>query len=146
MSAFADSSALAKLYADEDGHEAVRELDAVAASALARVEVLAALWGKVRMGELEPADAATLVQEFEADLFGTRDESPRFAVLSVAMAVLDEAAARAAAHGLRAYDAVQLASAIAVREADEDCDSMACFERELRSAAAQCGFALVPGG
>jgi len=122
----------------------VRKLDVIAASALARVEVPAALWGKVRMGQLEPADASTLVQEFEADFFGTEEEPPRFAVLAVAMAVLKDAAARAAAYGLRAYDAVQLASAIAVRQADEDCDSLACFDRDLRDAAAACGFALIP--
>ncbi len=116
----------------------------IAASALARVEVPAAIWGKVRMEELEPVDAGTLVQEFEADFFGTEEEPPRFAVLAVAMAVLDDAAARAAAHGLRAYDAVQLASAIAVHQADGDCYSLACFDRDLRDAAAACGFALIP--
>ncbi len=96
------------------------------------------------MRQLEPADAGTLVLEFEADFFGTEEELPRFAVLAVGMPVLEEAAARAAAHGLRAYDAVQLASAIAARQADEDCDSLACFDRDLRDAAAACGFALIP--
>lgn len=122
----------------------MRKLEAIAVSALARVEVPAALWGKVRIGELGPPDAAALVQEFEADFFGTEGEPPRFAVLALAMPTLDAAAARAAAHGLRAYDAVQLASAITVREADEDCASVACFDRYLRDAAAACGFALIP--
>jgi hypothetical protein len=60
------------------------------------------------------------------------------------MQILDEAAARAASHRLRAYDAVQLASALAAREADADCDSFACFDSDLREAAAASGFALIP--
>ena len=96
------------------------------------------------MRELEPADAGTLVLEFEADFFGTEEELPRFAVLTVAMPIFEEAAARAAGHGLHAYDAMQLASASAARQADEDCDSLVCFDRDLRDAAAACGLALIP--
>ncbi len=48
------------------------------------------------------------------------------------------------AYGLRAYDAVQLASAEAARAADPGCDSFACFDASLRDAAAGAGFALYP--
>jgi uncharacterized protein len=82
VSTFADSSALVKLYADEDGHEHIRELVSVAVAQLARVEVPAALWRKQRMGELPAEDARLLTADFEADYFGTDTEPPRFAAVA----------------------------------------------------------------
>ena len=46
MIVFADSSAIAKLYADEQDHPLVRGLDGLVVSALARVEVPSAIWRK----------------------------------------------------------------------------------------------------
>jgi hypothetical protein len=57
VSVFADSSALVKLYADEPGHEQVRNPGLLLVSQLARVEVPAAIWRKHRMGELSPDDS-----------------------------------------------------------------------------------------
>ena len=144
MSTFADSSALVKLYADEDGHEQVRGLVSIAVAQLARVEVPAALWRKQRMGELSAGDARLLTADFEADYFGTDSESPRFAAVAVTGSLLDEAARLCASHGLRAYDAVQLSTALAVRRVDESCTEFAAFDRFLRTAAATEGFDLVP--
>ena len=144
MSTFADSSAVVKLYADEGGHEEVRALDAVAVAQICRVEVPAALWRKARLNELEASDAQILTADFEADFYGTDDEAPRFAVLDTTDALLDVAARLCAAHGLRAYDAIQLASALAARAADPDCATMAAFDRSLRQAAAAEAFALLP--
>lgn len=144
MSTFADSSALVKLYADEAGHEQIRRLTAVVVAELARVEVPAALWRKQRMGELSADDARVLTADFEADYFGTGSQPPRFAAATATGSVLDEAAWVCASHGLRAYDAVQLSSALAVRRVDEECTAFAAFDRSLRTAAAAAGFALVP--
>lgn len=116
------------------------------ASGIARVEVPAAIWRKERTGDLDVADAETLAAAFEADWFGTEEEPPRFMAVSLLSGVLDRAAALTAAHGLRAYDAVQLASALAAREADPDCGQLICFDEQLRSAAARSGFALLPPG
>jgi hypothetical protein len=44
---------------------------------------------------------------------------------------------------VRAYDAVQLASALAARAANPGCREFACFDEGLRAAAAREGFALV---
>lgn len=63
-----DSSALVKLYADEHGHRAIRALDMLVVSAIARVEVPSALWRKTRTGELEDTAAGILVSAFEIDL------------------------------------------------------------------------------
>lgn len=124
----------------------MRALEVLIVSALARVEVPAALWRKERSGELEAAHAEVLVAAFEADFGGTQYEPPLFATVAVAPEVLDFAARLAAVHSLRAYDAVQLASALSAAEADPDCHSFVCFDEDLRAAAARAGFALVPGG
>lgn len=133
-----------KLYADEDGHEQVRGMVSIAVAQLARVEVPAALWRKQRMGELPANDARLLTADFEADYFGTGSEPPRFAAVVATGSLLDEAARLCATHGLRAYDAVQLSSALAVRRVDGSCGKFAAFDRPLRIAAATEGFEVVP--
>ena len=144
MSTFADSSALVKLYADEAGHEDIRRLTVLAVAQLARVEVPAALWRKQRMGELSASDARLLTASFEADYYGSDAEPPRFAAVAASGSLLDDAATLCASHGLRAYDAVQLSTALAVRRADGSCAAFAAFDRSLRTAAAAEGFDLVP--
>lgn len=104
----------------------------------------AALWRKPRTGELEDATASTLVSAFEFDFHGDSDSSSRFTVLSLTEPVLVAAAREAARHALRAYDAVQLASALAVRDLDPRCSQFACFDSELRRAASRSGFRLLP--
>lgn len=144
MSVFADASALVKLYADEDEHQAIRRLSDITVSVLACVEVPAALWRKHRLGELDAADTQTLVAEFEADYFGTAQKAPKLTAVVTTGALLDRAARLVAAHGLRAHDAVQLATAMTVRDVDAACASFAGFDSALRQAAAAEGFTLVP--
>lgn len=141
MSVFADTSAVVKLYADETGSEAIRALGAMFVSQLCRVEAPAALWRKNRMGELAAEEARILVQVFESDLF---DRDGVLVPLRLTADILDDAAGLTAAYGLRAYDAVQLASARAVRAIDPECRTLAAFDVELREAAARDGFSLLP--
>ncbi len=96
------------------------------------------------MGELAAGDASTLVAAFEADYFGSEREAPRFAAIAILPRVLDQAAEFAAVDALRAYDAVQLASATSAREADAQCLAFACFDDALRTAAAARGFTPIP--
>jgi predicted nucleic acid-binding protein len=144
MSVFADSSALVKLYSDEPGHQDVRSIPVLVVSQIARVEVPAAIWRKSRTGDLMPEDARVLVADFESDYLGAPDAAPRFAAISLTATVIASAARQCARHGLRAYDAVQLASATAARAAVPECDTVAAFDAQLRRAAAAEGFALVP--
>ena len=144
MSDFLDSSALVKRYADEDGVEHVRTIDSVVVCAVARVEVPAAIWRKHRLGELSAAHAALLVDEFAWEWHGDADADPVFAVISLTDDVLETAALACARHGLRAYDALQLAAALTAREADDTLTSFVCFDRELADAASQEGFATRP--
>jgi uncharacterized protein len=130
VSTFADSSAVVKLYADENGTDAVRGLDGpLYVSSLVRVEVPAALWRKHRAGELSRTGAKTLTMEFAADFHGIASEPPRFLPVAPVVPLLDLAADLADRHGLRAYDAVQLATAIAVRRVDNTCEVFACFDK-----------------
>ncbi|MGH9294889.1 MAG: type II toxin-antitoxin system VapC family toxin [Acidimicrobiales bacterium] len=144
MSVFADSSALVKLYSDESGHERVRSLTVIVVSDLARVEVPSAIWRKERLGELTPEEAALLTAAFEADYLGAGGMEPRFAPVATSAAILDAAAALCRLHDLRAFVAVQLASALAARVADPTCDTIAAFDSRLRRAAIAEGFSLVP--
>ncbi len=144
MSVFADSSAIVKLYVPEADHEQVRAINApLVVSSLARVELPAAFWGKHRTGEIEADDAALLTTAFEFDYHGDADHDPTFAVVPVTEAVLIDAARQAARHRLRAYDAVQLASAVAARAVDASIDSIAVFDKLLRAGAIAEGFAII---
>jgi uncharacterized protein len=144
VSVFADSSALVKLYVDEAGHQAVRALLPIAVSQLARVEVPAAFWRKYRIGEIDAEHARVLTAEFEADYFGTIEEPPRFAVVVVTENVLDEAVRLCSRFPLRAYDAVQLGSALLAHAADPGLAAMAVFDTAVRNAAAAEGLPVTP--
>lgn len=110
---------------------------------LARVEVVSAIWRKQRTGEYDRAEAGALTEDFELDWRGTEAGAPRFIIVPLTKRVLERAASLAASSGLRAYDAVQLASALAANEAQRDL-ALLCFDRRLRSAAADVGLALLP--
>lgn len=140
MTVFADSSALVKIYADEDGATRVRRHRTLVVSAIARVEVPAALWGKHRSGSIPAEDAAVLVAEFAADW---HEQDGPFVPVVVSAPVLERAATLVATHGLRGYDAVQLACASAAREADPQVDAFLCFDVDLSSAARREGFQLL---
>ena len=137
MTVFADSSALVKLYADEAGAQAVRATKLFVVSAVARVEVPAAIWRKHRLGQLSAADAGVLTAAFEADWY---DATGPFVPIASADAVLATAAVLVMRHGLRAYDGVQLASAVEARAADPEVDTLLCFDAVLNDAAAREGF------
>lgn len=144
MTAFADSSALVTLYADEPGHQQIRKLSSPVVSQLARVEVPSAIWRKHRLGELDAGLARVLADAFEADWFGGDEHPPRFVPVATTGSVLDEAAQLCAVHGLRAYDAIQLASALAARVHLPELRTLAAFDHHLRAAAAAEGFDLLP--
>jgi len=142
VTTFADSSVIVKLYVPEAGHEQVRRLERpLLISGLATVEVAGALWRKQRLGELDPADAALLVRAFTANFSDVGDAGP-FAVVAVTPEILRHAARLVARHPLRAYDAVQLASALAAQAALGEALAFAAADRALNAAAASEGLVL----
>ena len=77
---------------------------------LAGPELVAALFRKVRTGELFRAVVHHLVQDFKADWQRLYD------ILEINAAITDRAMALAEKHGLRGYDAVHLAAATLLHE------------------------------
>ena len=65
-------------------------------------------------------------------------------VVGATTRVLDQAARLCSRFPRRAYDAVQLASALAARDADPGLGTMAAFDESLRRAVLAEGLAVVP--
>ncbi|MBM4049038.1 MAG: type II toxin-antitoxin system VapC family toxin [Planctomycetes bacterium] len=118
---FCDSSALVKRHAEEVGTAWMQGICAPAAGNevwAARVtgaEVVSAFWRKVRGGTMSTANATKVTRAFK-DHFRNQ-----YRVVEVRAATIEEAMDLAQQHGLRGYDAVQLASAKSV---DADLQSM----------------------
>jgi uncharacterized protein len=112
---FLDSSALVKRYAVEPGSGWITNLTEAAAgnecviSALTSVEILAAVFRKVRLGSLTPVQARQVALVFRHELITL------FRLISVNAAILNKAQALVSVHPLRASDAVQLATALEVQ-------------------------------
>lgn len=140
MTVYADTSAVVKLYVDEPGSAEVRLVEAMYVCDMTRVEVPAALWRKSRMGEIDREESERLLHWFEDD---AELAAGRFIPIEVTRDVLRQAASLTGTHALRAYDAVQLAVAIRVAEADSTCRTFASFDRDLNVAATHEGFELL---
>lgn len=129
---YLDSSAMVKLYADEVHHDAVRSLvGGLITTSLARVEVVAAFYGKARSGEVPIEVAQVLATVFLADW----NEGRFLAVNSDAQIEL-EATTLVARYPLRGFDAIHLATANAARRSVPECSTFACFDKKLNGAAA----------
>ncbi|MEM7093413.1 MAG: type II toxin-antitoxin system VapC family toxin [Actinomycetota bacterium] len=141
MTAFLDTSAIVKLYVDEPGHVEVRAIEGpFVAAEIAIVEFASAVWRKSRLGELSAPRAALLVRAFRE---ATRPNGPdrlRMSLIGTDSVVLARATAIVARHDLRAYDSVQLASALLAHEALDGC-RFASFDHRLDAAAAAEGLA-----
>jgi predicted nucleic acid-binding protein len=138
VNSYLDTSALVKLVLEEPGTEAVvtlwdQDSDRLA-SLLAYAELRAAVAAAGRSGRIPRSGAADA--RLETDTIWQR-------VIGVE---IDESLVRTAGelaerHGLRAADAIHLASAIRVREAGT---VFVSFDHRLREAAAAEGFAVLP--
>lgn len=115
--AYFDTSALLKQYVSEIGSSwvmAYLESDpapAVFTSRLTEVEAICAFSRRLRDGTLLPTDHGTVVQAFDYDV------SYRYYLLDLTPATVDAARRLANHHPLRAYDAVQLATAWLLNQA-----------------------------
>ena len=117
---FFDSSALVKRYVQEDGTAWVRRLTRRSAGRriyLARitpVEVTAAIARRRKGRKLTSAKASSILRRFRQHLAG------RYTLIDLSPALFDEAMRLANTHTLRAYDAVQLAAALKIRQEHQD--------------------------
>jgi uncharacterized protein len=145
VTSFCDASAIVKQYVPEPGAAGVDDLGPrLIVSDLSAVEVPSAIWRKQRDGTISAEDAGLLVSAFDYDLRGSTYQLPRYATVRLSDELLDRAAELLPRHELRASDAIQLASALAARDALEFCDTFVTFDRHVRTAAAASGFFVVP--
>jgi predicted nucleic acid-binding protein len=128
---YLDTSALVKLYVDEPGRPAVVEqIEAAVAVATVRVtyaEARAAFARKRREGGLDLKSLRQVVERFDG-------EWATYTVVEASEPLVRRAGLLAERHGLRGYDAIQLAAAIEIRREGGDV-SVACFDDRLRRAA-----------
>jgi predicted nucleic acid-binding protein len=109
--AYFDTSALLKQYVAETGSDWVRTYlasataPAVSTSHLTVVEATCAFARRLREGSLLPAGHAKVVQAFDYDI------AYHYNLLDIMPVTIDTARRLANRHPLRAYDAVQLATA-----------------------------------
>ena len=111
---FVETSALAKRYMAETGSVWLRALldpstgCSIYVVRVTAVEMIAALTRRERGGTLAPTDAAAARQAFRNDL------ATAYQVIEVTPALAYRAMLLAEKHGLRGYDAIQLAAGLAV--------------------------------
>lgn len=116
---FFDSSALVKRYAHETGSDWILALTEPSAghslyiARITAVEVISALTRRQRGGSISATDSATTMAAFRHDL------SHQYRVIEIIPAVITQAMQLAETHGLRGYDAVQLAAALIVQKMRE---------------------------
>ena len=113
---YGDSSALAKRYVREVGSGWMVALMSPAAAnriytaLVTGAEMVAALARRVRMGSMTAADGEAAIAAFR------REFHTRYGIVPVTYEILERAMDLADQHGLRGYDAIQLACALATRD------------------------------
>ncbi len=141
MILYMESSALAKRYLHEPGSAEVDRLVAAAervgTSIITRVEVTAALARARRQKLLDEEPAARLRALFASHWLS-------LVRLSLHESAIERADALAWELGLRGYDAVHLASALAWREVIAESPVFATFDKELWRAARAQGMKMWP--
>jgi uncharacterized protein len=133
---YVDASALVKRYVAEVGSADVNDLTAgataVATALVTRAEVAAAFARAVRVGVLDDVAGRRAQRRFSR-------EWPDVMRVPITEALVVRAEALAWAHGLRGYDAVQLAAALTWRDALGQEVVLATFDRQLWDAAPEEG-------
>ena len=141
MRVYLDTSALVKCYMTERNSPEVLDLagraEIVASSLLSRTEVAAALAKAVRLGVLRPQSRQDAHRDFLRDW---ADVSR----IPVTEALVTRADTLAWDYALRAYDAVQLASALTWQESLGRPVTLATFDHELWEAGRKAGMHVWP--
>jgi len=139
---YLDTSALAKLFIAEPGsHQvaaAVGSSLAAATHRLAYVEMYATLAKAVRTGRIEPSSLEPRLREFD-------DRWTSLEVVEATEALVRRAAGLAIRYGLRGYDSVHLAAALAVHESigESVAYGFASTDGHLNDAARRAGLPLL---
>lgn len=140
MKLYLDTSALLKLYVEEADSDfverAVKDAEITATSILTYVETKSAFSRRRRDGSLTLVSYHRGVREFERDW-------PKYFVIPVTDSLVQSAGKLAESQGLRAYDALHLASAVLFRDKTEPPVVFGCWDFRLESAARRQGLQLL---
>ena len=141
MIVYLDASAVVKRYVDEAGSSETAALidgaDAVATSVATRAEVAAALARAVRLEALDPRTGRHAQRAFVG-------EWPDYSKVPVNETIVARAEMLAWEHGLRGYDAIQLASALSWQDSIGAPITVATFDRQLWKASKEAGLEVWP--
>ena len=136
MSLYLDTSALVKFYVEEEGSPLVRmaveQAEVVGTSAIAYVEARAAFVRRRHEGRISAGVYRGIVRDLDRDW-------ARYLLVEVTGAIIRQSARLAESHRLRAYDAVHLASAAAVRGRLVEAVVFASWDLRLEKAASREG-------
>jgi len=141
MNLYADTSALIKKYVRESGSEQVivqfSGYPLIGTAALTQVEIASAMAKAVRLGWVDEPEMIIAWQDFISHW-------PAYIRLPVSAGIVERAASIAWRHGLRAYDSLHLASALAWKDLTGDQVVFACYDGNLSKAARQEGLQIWP--
>ena len=132
MILYLDTSALVKKYFDEMGSSDVISLwmrtDAIATSAVAYAEAMAAFYRKFKEGTVARSDFGNILDAFENDW-------QSFIVIIVNSDLNPMVKKIVSRQSIRGFDAIHLASALILNETVERDLVFCCFDNQLLSAA-----------
>ncbi|MBA3792746.1 MAG: type II toxin-antitoxin system VapC family toxin [Rubrobacter sp.] len=138
MVVYLDTSALVKLYVEEEGRDLVREAVGIAeravTSTVAYAEARAGLARRFRERDFTE-------EEYRGAVGDLDDDWPAYDRLDVSETISHLAGGLAESHALRGYDAVHLASAARFSMRFEDLRFL-CFDGRLNDAARGAGLAV----
>jgi predicted nucleic acid-binding protein len=141
MIAYLDSSALVKCYVSEAGSldtvDMIGQADMVVTSPVTRVEVASGLARAVRMGALAARGGHAAYADFAGEVDAIIQVPLTDAIVARAQTLVWE-------HGLRGYDAIQLASALAWQQRLGARVTLATFDVRLARAAAESALLVWP--
>ena len=142
-SVYLDTSVLIKRYIAEEGTERVIELTEDPGRAqiiildITPLEARSALRRRQREGDISEADVHGILEQIEADV------SSSFLVQPSTSAVIEDGARLIDRHALRAYDALQLAGCLVIREQIPGPLTFVCADARLCAAAIREGLAVL---
>ncbi len=131
---FLDTSTVLKRYVQETGTAWVQALAAPTVRhslfvvRITLAETVAAITRRERGGSITPQDAATAVADFQLDF------ARQYRIVEVSAGLVAQAATLARRHGLRGYDAVQLAAVLEIHATDPSMTLLSA-DAELNTAA-----------
>lgn len=141
MNLYIDTSALIKLFVEEEGSDDVnawvKEADVVSTSLITRAETAAGLNRLVRMKVLEQEECNLALDNF-------RREWRDYNRIPITEQVIAHADSLACQFALRGYDAVHLACALTWGELLRAPVTVAAYDLELREAAQKSGLDVFP--